>query len=137
MINQILIIAGVILLFWLFRTLFPARHKPHLQNAAGNGGPIQHGGLYQAVSVHSYKGSCQAAEGIRGTRFLTNEAPPIPLKNCNADKCHCVYWHHEDRRSGENTRRKKHEPGDEFLETPGYEDRRNAKGRRTSDLLAA
>ena len=135
--KEVLVIVGVIFLFWLFRKLFPAQRKPHLQTVNGNGGPTKHGGQYQAVSIHSYKGSCDAAEGVRGTRFLTGEAPQIPLENCTADKCHCVYWHHEDRRSGENDRRKRHELEDEFLATPNYENRRNVRGRRASDLLAA
>ena len=135
--KEVLFIAAVVLLFWLFRKLFPAQHKPHLQTMNPNDGPIQHGGPYQAVSIHSYKGCCTAAEGVRGTRFLTAEAPQIPFQNCTADKCHCVYLHHEDRRSGENSRRKKHELEDEFLSTPNYTDRRNLTGRRASDPLAA
>lgn len=31
-------------------------------------------------------------------RFLSGEAPPLPLPNCTAPRCRCCYVHYEDRR---------------------------------------
>jgi hypothetical protein len=37
---------------------------------------------------------------LQGTRFLSREAPALPLKNCVNDECTCHYAHHDDRRIG-------------------------------------
>lgn len=55
---------------------------------------------YHAVSVHAGSGSCPAALGCAGERFLSTEAPTLPLKGCDASSCKCRYQHHEDRRRG-------------------------------------
>jgi hypothetical protein len=34
-------------------------------------------------------------------RFLSGEAPPLPLPNCTAPRCLCCYAHYEDRREGD------------------------------------
>ena len=137
MLNEILIVVAIVALFWVFRALFPARHKPHLESLAHPPPQAANGSPYQAVSIHAYGGACEAAKSLVGTRFLTADAPLIPLEGCTAEKCHCIYRHHEDRRSGESDRRKKHEAADELVTSAEFEDRRNARGRRAKDLLAA
>ena len=137
MLNEILIVVAIIGLFWVFRTLFPARHKPHLESLAHPEPQAANGGQYQSVSIHAYGGACDAAKALSGERFLSGDAPLIPLEGCDAEKCNCIYRHHEDRRSGESDRRKKHEVTDEILTTSEFEERRNARGRRAKDLLAA
>jgi hypothetical protein len=43
---------------------------------------------------------CSAVAAIEGQRFLSDEAPPLPLKNCEMPHaCKCVYEHFNDRRT--------------------------------------
>jgi hypothetical protein len=35
-----------------------------------------------------------------GQRFLSREAPRLPLRDCDRPDCSCRYEHHEDRRRG-------------------------------------
>lgn len=56
---------------------------------------------WHAVSIVPGSGACQPALAVRGKRFLSGEAPPLPLPGCaNPSACKCVYRHHQDRRSG-------------------------------------
>lgn len=89
-------------------------------------------GRYAAVSVHTFRGGCPAAEEIKGRRFLVDEAPMLPLADCSWSKCNCRYAHHSDRRSG--TRDRRHTaPAAAWA---GRE-RREQTGRRASDWSAA
>ena len=133
--NELISLAIIIAVFWLARRFFPARHKPHLSSPIPDG--AHHEGPYQAVSVHAYQGACEAAKGLQGERYLSAEAPAIPLENCTAARCHCVYRHHDDRRSGEKDRRKRHLPDDGTPELPNQGNRRLSPGRRATDLAVA
>ena len=59
---------------------------------------------WHAVSVKPGAGACAAASSGRSQRWLSREAPQLPLPGCtNPDKCYCTYQHHDDRR-GEGRR---------------------------------
>jgi hypothetical protein len=132
----ILIIALIILAIWLLRKMFPVGKKHLYGRAKGPEELSSHNHAYEAVSIHSYKDRCTAAEQVAGQRFLSSEAPPLPLKSCTSEKCHCVYIHHSDRRAGTD-RRVIHESEEAFLSSPGYHNRRICRGRRASDLALA
>jgi hypothetical protein len=54
---------------------------------------------WHAVSIVSSTACCATAIVLLGTRFLSKEAPRLPLKGCLMDSdCRCAYQHHEDRR---------------------------------------
>jgi hypothetical protein len=89
---------------------------------------------YPAVSIRC-SGGCDAAQGLRGVRFLGDEAPPLPLENCTAETCHCRYVHHVDRRTGILDRRRTR--GEESQDPLVQEDQREGHGRRASDWIAA
>ena len=55
---------------------------------------------YHAVSVEPGRNCCHSARMLQGRRFLSREAPVLPLKNCVNDECTCHYAHHDDRRTG-------------------------------------
>jgi hypothetical protein len=57
-----------------------------------------------AVSVETGLTPCAAAIALSDRRFLSNEAPPLPLPDCDSDSCGCRYAHHDDRRSGDDRR---------------------------------
>ena len=42
---------------------------------------------------------CEAASGLAGERFLTDEAPLLPLADCDQPDCGCRYQHYTDRRT--------------------------------------
>lgn len=69
---------------------------------------------------------------MEGRRFLSRQAPTLPLKACDQARCKCRYAHHEDRRRGP---RRAHELS---VSIDGYEsnERRattGRKGRRRTD----
>ncbi len=59
---------------------------------------------YHAVSIHYHMNACDAAKQLTDKRFLSDEAPKLPLPECTASTCHCHYEHYEDRRDGEERR---------------------------------
>ena len=56
---------------------------------------------WHAVSVKPGQKACAAAASGRDRRWLSREAPMLPLPGCTQpDSCQCTYAHHDDRRSG-------------------------------------
>ncbi|MGB5132449.1 MAG: hypothetical protein WBO00_07535 [Steroidobacteraceae bacterium] len=56
---------------------------------------------WHAVSVKPCPGACVAAASNRQRRWLSREAPQLPLPGCTRpDTCRCTYQHHDDRRAG-------------------------------------
>jgi hypothetical protein len=55
---------------------------------------------FHAVSIATGPGCCGAVVRLRGKRFLSREAPVLPVKGCDRGDCTCRYAHHEDRRKG-------------------------------------
>jgi hypothetical protein len=53
---------------------------------------------WHAVSIALGARACGKARGLNRVRFLSNEAPTLPLEGCDARTCTCRYRHHEDRR---------------------------------------
>jgi hypothetical protein len=91
---------------------------------------VQHAATQHKVVVNPYhavagKDCCDAAQALRGQRFLSAEAPKVPLKGCTAGRCTCTYAHFDDRRSGIDRRRVAAHP---------REERRRSRGRRVDDL---
>lgn len=55
---------------------------------------------YHCVEVKSRYDACDAVIELQGKRFLSSDAPILPLPRCN-EKCQCFFKHHEDRRNEE------------------------------------
>ena len=56
---------------------------------------------WHAVGISTGVSCCKAAVFLRQTRFLSRQAPPLPLQGCTQGKsCQCKYKHYSDRRSG-------------------------------------
>jgi hypothetical protein len=53
---------------------------------------------WHAVSVVPSAGACAKARSLSRLRFLSKDAPQLPLQSCDARSCKCHYRHHEDRR---------------------------------------
>ena len=63
---------------------------------------------WHAVAIAPGPRACDAARELRDHRFLSREAPPLPLKKCDSAECTCRYEHFDDRRKGP---RRAHEIG--------------------------
>jgi len=87
---------------------------------------------FHAVEIRCTNNACQAAQDTQGERYLSAEAPALPLGQCDRpDQCQCRYQHHEDRRG--NSRR----GGGNGLTAQQDADRveqRKLKGRRADDI---
>jgi len=91
--------------------------------------PLQN--LFHGVEVVPGRGgSCERARELAGRRFLSEEAPLLPLEGCaTPGRCTCVYRHYEDRRTD---KRRDMDLGLPERAVPG--DRRTGnRGRRITD----
>jgi len=84
---------------------------------------------YHAVSVLPGNCACAAAYRFSGQRFLSRQAPRLPLPSCDASTCGCRFKHHKDRRSGPRRN------SDVGMIMAGYsgQERRQSRGRRATD----
>jgi len=53
---------------------------------------------YQAVAIRRGSAACKAVTMLEGKRFLSMDAPPLPLPDCDAKNCRCRYIYFDDRR---------------------------------------
>lgn len=84
---------------------------------------------WHGVTIVLQTSSCAAAAMCRNTRYLSREAPRLPMSSCpHPELCECTYKHFEDRRTG--TRRGV-DCGNGGAK-PGAE-RRKSRGRRARD----
>ena len=60
--------------------------------------------VYHAVSIVPGTFDCAAVRDVVDQRFLSTEAPSLPLPDCDNDNCKCRFVQHEDRRSNEDRR---------------------------------
>ena len=90
---------------------------------------------YHCVEIVSDEGLCKSAKVLKGKRFLSNDAPALPLEACTKADCSCRYLHHEDRRGQTEDRRIDFGVTRELYGVFGETNRRNqpSKGRRQSD----
>ena len=107
--------------------LLETRNEPK-KSASGQAArkPRQH---WHAVMVVAPSSACAAALACKGKRYLSSEAPRLPLANCDAEACGCKYRHFEDRRAGPRRAEEKAAPG---AKRP-VSNRRVRKGRRAVD----
>jgi hypothetical protein len=89
-------------------------------------------GPYQAVSIVQPSCACSAVGEFEGARFLTDEAPLLPVPGCDAAKCTCRYTRHGDRRT-RGDRRVYAGLQTELYTANGNAERRRARGRRKED----
>ena len=83
---------------------------------------------WHAVAVVGTADACAAALACRDRRYLSAEAPRLPLAGCDASCCDCRYAHFDDRR---RAARRAQERGS----TPKRVavDKRAHRGRRATD----
>lgn len=130
----IIILATVFIRVRLFpqvvhrRKLTDSEHQPSGQRAGRK--PAF---SYKSVSVVCDVDACAAARNITDKRFLTFEAPVVPLPDCTSGLCSCKYVHHQDRRMQTIDRRALIALSSEPIQHRDVECLRNSTGRRRSD----
>jgi hypothetical protein len=86
---------------------------------------------WHAVSVVPTSQSCEAARALKERRFLSKQAPRLPLAECTrGEQCQCTYRKYSDRRAG--ARREEESLGGRRSRDKGSE-RRAGRGRRETD----
>jgi hypothetical protein len=94
--------------------------------------PDRDAGTFHAVSIRfDQRSACDAARKLKKQRFLSAEAPRLPLPGCTARQCACSYRRYADRRAGS---RRASETGSFEPLFRGRDQRTNPKGRRAEDL---
>ena len=76
------------------------RSQGRRQHSRANPARVAHRrpGNFQCVEVLQQPDACKAVRRFAEKRFLSGEAPAIPVPGCDAAKCSCRYVHHKDRR---------------------------------------
>ena len=77
----------MVVAFFCLKVLFPSRHKPnfaktgtHREDKADRRATGGASNPYHAVSIHPPTGGCSAVQEIKAMRFLSDEAPGLPLE---------------------------------------------------------
>jgi hypothetical protein len=85
--------------------------------------------LFHGIAIETGERPCDAARDMVGQRFLSEEAPRLPLDDCDcASRCGCVYRHFSDRRTEV---RRDADMGLPHRHVP--HDKRDGTGRRVTD----
>jgi hypothetical protein len=90
-------------------------------------------GKYHSVAIACRTRSCEAVQQLKGKRFLSTEAPALPVQGCAADSCQCRYVHFDDRRDDD-----RRTPFGKYSSIPPLfidHERRNQSGRRSNDVV--
>ena len=87
---------------------------------------------FHCVVVEARGEACEAARTLASMRFLATDAPHLPLPECSAAVCTCVYHHFEDRRH--HLRRDTYAHRLHASNAEPAQDRRLHGGRRRTDL---
>lgn len=53
---------------------------------------------YHSVAIRYGRPSCPQVRQLSGVRYLSREAPRLPLVRCTVQPCRCHYAHFDDRR---------------------------------------
>jgi hypothetical protein len=87
-------------------------------------------GEYQCVTIRPCLEGCVAVTEQQGNRYLSNEAPELPLPGCDTGECSCRYQYHMDRRENEDRRFKLAQFNTAAARIGGVERRLVKKGER-------
>jgi hypothetical protein len=85
---------------------------------------------FQAIAIYHGVRACEPARKFSEHRFLTRDAPPLPLAGCTmGSTCQCKYLKYKDRRGNQRRLVDFGAPARMFT----GEDRRKRNGRRSND----
>ena len=78
-------------------------------------------------------GACAAAQAMAGKRFLTAEAPLLPVRGCDQPRCGCRYGKFSERRTETRRASVVDLPTSSGMSQDGGRGQRKGKGRRSTD----
>jgi hypothetical protein len=128
----LLLICIPVVAFIAWRLLSGARHggqKEGFLTPASKAGTKLPQPPYRSMTLNICTNSCAASKRIRKKSFLVNEAPQLPLANCDR-VCHCKFAIHDDRRLKEDRR---FPSADIFQDTTTLDDGRGGSRRTKND----
>jgi hypothetical protein len=122
-------------IFSWFRRKLKVSEMQRVGTRSGDATHIKVGNPWHAVGISVGKPCCHASAAVRNVRYLSREAPTLPLMGCNQSKqCLCKYRHFSDRRRGP---RRDVERFEKKLSRPivsaSIKERRVSRGRRATD----
>ena len=86
---------------------------------------------FHSVSISMDASPCHAIRKYAGRRLLSNEAPILPLPDCDQPNCSCRFEHFDDRRDPGNRRDRMVAMG-RMASSESSRERRSWKDRRAS-----
>jgi hypothetical protein len=85
---------------------------------------------WHAVEIIPARFACPEVRALGKRRFLSREAPRLPIPDCSTPwRCECVYRHHSDRRAGPRRAEERGLPAVPWIAS----NRRRKRGRRADD----
>jgi hypothetical protein len=81
--------------------------------------------FYFGVSIQPGPHACKSVDKLRSKRYLTHEAPKLPLPGCTQSSCRCSLQPEDDRRVGFDRR------GDSFSAFGDYNPHEYKRRRKT------
>ena len=133
----IVLVALLLIIGVLVSLFFPSGNEREKDAGRDRRAGYCESGAFHAVSIRPSGESCASIHAMKMQRFLSEEAPGLPLENCCAAECQCKYVHHVDRRSDSRDRRFARASSANELEFWSQRNRRISSGRRQADFLSA
>ena len=128
--TPLIIMALVLLVAWLFirrrQSKKPVAAKPRRRVSGSKKS-------YHAVSIKFESRACMAAKTMEGQRYLSSEAPRLPLPDCDVTECLCHFAHHKDRRVSKDRRNVFNASGHSGATGRHEQERRGLRDRRNDD----
>jgi hypothetical protein len=84
---------------------------------------------WHAVTIAASASACPAAQACKGKRYLSRNAPRLPLAECDSTRCECKYRHFPDRRGSP----RRHDEMGGAPQVRHKNSRRTSRGRREVD----
>lgn len=93
-----LLVAAIAAALWWYRANGQRSHRsvPAVRRDAEKS--------YHCVEVCAGTPACESVRQLGHTRFLSDEAPVLPVHGCSVPHCTCGYVHHDDRREDDDRR---------------------------------
>ena len=136
----VIILLAVVIVFVLMKmraaprkkTRAKAPRKGHKVSTAGKR-KLAVANDFPSVSIQFGPSACQAVKDLTDQRFLADDAPSVPLPNCNSANCTCKFVHHDVRREHDEDRRAHSSLRTTLYGDSGKPERRHGGRRRSSD----
>jgi len=90
-----------VVLIWFYLKRAKARSSSSRKTASSTSNREE---KFRAVSIQTGPRACTAAKYLKDKKFLSAQAPELPLSRCDISDCKCKYVYHKDRRDEDDRR---------------------------------